>query len=54
MDRATKATGVYAAYKLALYLIAADRLQVAGAHMDFPGFGTLTRNGTDFRFEPAG
>ncbi|PYJ07944.1 MAG: hypothetical protein DME25_02670 [Verrucomicrobia bacterium] len=28
MDRATKATGVYAAYKLALYLIAADRLHV--------------------------
>jgi glyoxylase-like metal-dependent hydrolase (beta-lactamase superfamily II) len=31
--------------------IAADRLQVAGAHIDFPGFGTLTREGTDFRFE---
>ena len=31
--------------------IAADRLQVAGAHIDFPGFGTLTRKGTDFRFE---
>jgi glyoxylase-like metal-dependent hydrolase (beta-lactamase superfamily II) len=34
--------------------IAADRLEVAGAHMDFPGFGTLTRKGTDFRFEATG
>jgi glyoxylase-like metal-dependent hydrolase (beta-lactamase superfamily II) len=34
--------------------IAADRLQVAGAHMDFPGFGTLTRKGADFRFEATG
>ncbi len=33
--------------------IAADRLQVAGAHLDFPGFGTITRSGTDFRFEAA-
>jgi glyoxylase-like metal-dependent hydrolase (beta-lactamase superfamily II) len=34
--------------------IAADRLQVAGAHMDFPGFGALTRKGSDFAFEAAG
>jgi glyoxylase-like metal-dependent hydrolase (beta-lactamase superfamily II) len=34
--------------------IAADRLAVAGAHMDFPGFGTLSRKGTDFRFEASG
>ena len=33
--------------------IAADRLQVAGAHLDFPGFGTIIRRGSDFRFEAA-
>ncbi len=32
--------------------IAADNLLVGGAHMDFPGFGYLTRKGADFRFEP--
>ncbi len=32
--------------------IAADKLMVGGAHMDFPGFGVLTRKGTEFRFEP--
>jgi glyoxylase-like metal-dependent hydrolase (beta-lactamase superfamily II) len=31
--------------------IAADKVMVAGAHMDFPGFGYLTRKGTEFRFE---
>jgi hypothetical protein len=31
---------------------AADRLKVAGAHMDFPGFGTITRSVARFRFEP--
>jgi glyoxylase-like metal-dependent hydrolase (beta-lactamase superfamily II) len=31
--------------------IAADRLQVAGAHIDFPGFGTVVRKGADYRFE---
>jgi glyoxylase-like metal-dependent hydrolase (beta-lactamase superfamily II) len=34
--------------------IAADRLEVAGAHLDFPGFGTLTRRGTDYRLEATG
>ena len=32
--------------------IAADRLSVAGAHLDFPGFGTIVRRGTGFAFEP--
>jgi hypothetical protein len=31
--------------------IAADRLRVGGMHIDFPGFGFLTRHGTGFRFE---
>jgi glyoxylase-like metal-dependent hydrolase (beta-lactamase superfamily II) len=32
--------------------IAADRLTVAGAHLDFPGFGTIVRRGAGFAFEP--
>jgi glyoxylase-like metal-dependent hydrolase (beta-lactamase superfamily II) len=32
--------------------VAADRLKVAGAHMDFPGFGTIVRRGAGFAFEP--
>ena len=32
--------------------IAAERLDVAGAHLDFPGFGTIVRRGTGFAFEP--
>jgi glyoxylase-like metal-dependent hydrolase (beta-lactamase superfamily II) len=31
--------------------IAADKLMVAGAHMDFPGFGTIVRKGVGFAFE---
>ncbi|HEX4828683.1 MAG TPA: MBL fold metallo-hydrolase [Xanthobacteraceae bacterium] len=31
--------------------VAADRLTVAGAHMDFPGFGTIVRKGSGFAFE---
>ena len=31
---------------------AADKLTVAGAHLDFPGFGTIVRKGTGFAFEP--
>ncbi len=31
--------------------IAADRIRVAGAHIDFPGFGFVTRNAAGFRFE---
>jgi glyoxylase-like metal-dependent hydrolase (beta-lactamase superfamily II) len=32
--------------------VAADRLKVAGAHMDFPGVGTIVRRGGGFAFEP--
>jgi glyoxylase-like metal-dependent hydrolase (beta-lactamase superfamily II) len=31
--------------------IAADKLAVAGAHLDFPGFGTIVRRGNGFAFE---
>jgi hypothetical protein len=31
--------------------VAADKLRVAGAHLDFPGFGAIARKGTEFRFE---
>jgi glyoxylase-like metal-dependent hydrolase (beta-lactamase superfamily II) len=31
--------------------VAADKLTVAGAHMDFPGFGTIVRKGVGFAFE---
>jgi glyoxylase-like metal-dependent hydrolase (beta-lactamase superfamily II) len=33
--------------------VAADKLAVAGAHLDFPGFGTIVRKGVGFAFEPA-
>ena len=32
--------------------IAADKLRVGGAHMDFPGFGAIVRKGAGFGFEP--
>jgi glyoxylase-like metal-dependent hydrolase (beta-lactamase superfamily II) len=32
--------------------VAADGLAVAGAHLDFPGFGTIVRKGSGFAFEP--
>jgi glyoxylase-like metal-dependent hydrolase (beta-lactamase superfamily II) len=32
--------------------VAADRLRVAGAHLDFPGFGYIVRHGVGYRFEP--
>jgi glyoxylase-like metal-dependent hydrolase (beta-lactamase superfamily II) len=32
--------------------VAADKLMVAGAHMNFPGFGTIVRKGAGFAFEP--
>jgi glyoxylase-like metal-dependent hydrolase (beta-lactamase superfamily II) len=32
--------------------VAADRLRVAGAHLDFPGFGYIVRHGASYRFEP--
>jgi glyoxylase-like metal-dependent hydrolase (beta-lactamase superfamily II) len=31
---------------------AAERLAVAGAHLDFPGFGAIVRRGAGFGFEP--
>jgi len=33
-------------------MVAADRLRVAGAHLDFPGIGTIVRKGANYRFEP--
>jgi glyoxylase-like metal-dependent hydrolase (beta-lactamase superfamily II) len=32
--------------------VAADKIKVGGAHMDFPGFGYIVRNATGFGFEP--
>jgi glyoxylase-like metal-dependent hydrolase (beta-lactamase superfamily II) len=32
--------------------VAADRLMVAGMHLDFPGFGHIVRKGSGFAFEP--
>jgi glyoxylase-like metal-dependent hydrolase (beta-lactamase superfamily II) len=32
--------------------VAADRLRVGGAHLDFPGFGYVVRHGAGFGFEP--
>jgi glyoxylase-like metal-dependent hydrolase (beta-lactamase superfamily II) len=34
--------------------VAADKLAVAGAHLDLPGFGTIVRKGAGFAFEPDG
>lgn len=34
--------------------VAADRLRVAGAHLDCPGFGYIVRHGASYRFEPDG
>jgi glyoxylase-like metal-dependent hydrolase (beta-lactamase superfamily II) len=33
-------------------MVSAERLCVAGAHLDFPGIGTIVRTGTRYRFEP--
>jgi glyoxylase-like metal-dependent hydrolase (beta-lactamase superfamily II) len=33
--------------------VATDRLRVAGAHLDFPGFGHIVRHGANYRWEPA-
>jgi hypothetical protein len=33
--------------------VAGERLMVAGAHLGFPGFGTVTRNGDRFAITPA-
>ena len=32
--------------------VAADRLMVAGMHLDFPGFGHVVRKGAGYAFEP--
>jgi glyoxylase-like metal-dependent hydrolase (beta-lactamase superfamily II) len=32
--------------------VVAERLKVAGAHLDFPGFGTIVRDGAGFAFVP--
>jgi glyoxylase-like metal-dependent hydrolase (beta-lactamase superfamily II) len=32
--------------------VAADKLRVGGAHIDFPGFGYIVRKGSGFAFEP--
>jgi hypothetical protein len=34
-------------------MVCAERLCVAGAHLDFPGLGTIVRSGAGYRFEPA-
>ncbi len=44
--------GARAARRRAFDRVAADRLWVAGAHLAFPGFGTLSRKGTGYAFEP--
>jgi glyoxylase-like metal-dependent hydrolase (beta-lactamase superfamily II) len=33
--------------------VAQERLRVAGAHLDFPGFGTLARDGSAYRYQAA-
>lgn len=33
-------------------MVAADRITVAGMHLDFPGIGNVARDGTAFRFVP--
>jgi glyoxylase-like metal-dependent hydrolase (beta-lactamase superfamily II) len=32
--------------------VAQERLCIAGAHLDFPGFGTLVREGSEYRYAP--
>lgn len=36
-----------------LDMAAADKLLISGAHIPFPGFGTVTKEGGGFRFRPA-
>jgi len=33
--------------------VATDRIEVAGAHLDLPSFGTVRRQGTGYAFDPA-
>ena len=37
-----------------LDMAAADRIAIAGAHVNAPGFGHVVRKGAAFAFEPAG
>ena len=40
--------------KRILDMAASERFAIAGAHVNAPGFGYITRKGTAFAFEPAG
>jgi glyoxylase-like metal-dependent hydrolase (beta-lactamase superfamily II) len=33
--------------------VATDRVEIGGAHMDYPGFGFMRRVGNEYRFEPS-
>jgi glyoxylase-like metal-dependent hydrolase (beta-lactamase superfamily II) len=46
--------GARASRRRAFDRVAADRLYVAGAHLDFPGLGTVTRHGSGYRYEAVG
>ena len=35
-----------------LDMVVADDIPVAGMHLDFPGFGHVSRNGNAYRFDP--
>jgi len=35
-----------------LDMVVADDISVAGMHLDFPGFGHISRNGSAYRFDP--
>jgi glyoxylase-like metal-dependent hydrolase (beta-lactamase superfamily II) len=43
-----------ASRKRILDMAASDRIAIAGAHVNAPGFGHVVRKGTAFGFEPAG
>jgi glyoxylase-like metal-dependent hydrolase (beta-lactamase superfamily II) len=40
--------------KRILDMAASERFAIAGAHVNAPGFGYITRKGAAFAFEPAG
>jgi hypothetical protein len=40
--------------KRILDMAASERLAIAGAHVNAPGFGHVVRKGASFAFEPAG
>ena len=46
-----RAQGV-ATRRRVLDMVAAERLRVAGIHMDFPAFGHIAKSGTGYRFVP--